>query len=73
MMGANWRPDPEETIHEKFAWFPVKTNSNKRIWLKKYVEVEVYMDGALSHPIKSNTWKFVYTTNEWLVKKLKGA
>lgn len=73
MMGANWQPDYINHIEERFAYLPVKTTSGKKVWLQKYILVEKYIDNELSHPIKSNYWSFIYTRNEWLVKKLKGA
>ena len=73
MMGANWQPDCITNVIEKFAILPVKTTSGKRIWLRKYILVEKYIDSYLSHPIKSNYWTLIYTKNEWLAKQLKGA
>ena len=73
MMGANWRADLTNSTMKKFAFFPVKATSGKRIWLDYYYFVEKYLDNEMSHPIRSNTWTFIYTKNEWLVKQLKGA
>jgi hypothetical protein len=71
MMGANWRPDPVETIETKFALLPIKTTSNKLIWFKKYVEVKVYLDSEMSHPIRSNTWVYRYTESEYMLRILR--
>ena len=70
MMGANWQPDSINRVEEKFAIFPIRTTSNKLVWLKKYVVVTKYIDSELSHPIRSNHWKFIYTKNEYLMKLL---
>jgi hypothetical protein len=64
---------PKQEVKEKFALLPVRMSSAKIIWLEKYVTVEKYYDGEMSHPIRSNTWTFKYTKNEWLLKQVKGA
>ena len=66
MLGANWKKDPSKIVDEKFAWWPIRTTSKKRVWLKKYVEVNVYIDNEMAHPIRSNTWTYRYTKNEYL-------
>jgi len=72
MFGANWQADPKETIQERFAWLPVKSTwSNKRIWLRKYIQMDVYHDSEMSHPIRSNTFTFVYSKNEYLLYLLR--
>ena len=72
MMGAKWPQEPNETIVEKYAWLPVySTFSKKRIWFKKYVEMDIYYDSEMANPIKSNTFKFVYTENEYLMYLLR--
>jgi hypothetical protein len=72
MLGANWRADPEETIEERFAWWPVRSTwSKKRIWLKKYVRMQIYHDSEMSHPIRSNTFIFIYSQNEYLLYLLR--
>jgi hypothetical protein len=71
MMGTSWRKDPEHVVDKKFAWLPIKTTSNKRVWLKQYIEVNVYMDTEMAHPIRSNTWTYRYTKNEYLIKQLQ--
>ena len=63
---------PKETTTEKFAWWPVRSSfSKKRIWFKKYVELESYYDDALSHPIRSNTFKFIYSEKEYILYLLR--
>lgn len=71
MMGGNWRKDPTEIVDKKFAWLPIKTTSKKRVWLKHYIEVNVYIDSEMAHPIRSNTWTYRYTKNEYLIKQLQ--
>ena len=72
MMGANWQQDPKEVTLEKFAWFPVRSSfSRKLIWLKKYVEKQIYHDSEMSNPIRSNTFNLVYTQNEHLLYLLR--
>jgi hypothetical protein len=72
MMGANWQQDPKEVTLQKFAWFPVRSSfSRKLIWLKKYVEKQIYHDSEMSNPIRSNTFNLVYTQNEHLLYLLR--
>lgn len=74
MMGANWQKDsPQHSYEEKFAWWPVYSNSGKFIWLSKYNIRYTYYDQNGKPPMKSSFWKFVYTKNEFLLAKLKGA
>ena len=59
---------PNEKIEEKFAWWPIRSSFNKKyIWLKKYIVVEVYWDNSFNHPLRSNTWSFIYSKNEYLL------
>ena len=63
---------PDENIKEKFAWFPVRSTwSKKLIWLKPYIQMDIYYDRELSHPIRSNTFTFYYTKNEYLLYLLR--
>lgn len=72
MMGANWQQDPKEVTLQKFAWFPVRSSfSRKLIWLKNYVEKQIYHDSEMSNPIRSNTFNLVYTQNEHLLYLLR--
>ena len=64
---------PKQTVEEKFALLPVRMSSYKIVWLEKYIAVSKYYDNDMSHPIRSNTWTFKYTKNEWLLKQVKGA
>ena len=61
-----------ESWCKKFAWFPVKsTTSGKKIWLRKYWQVEVYIDDYGNVPKKSLTWTRVISEQEKLVEQLK--
>jgi len=63
---------PNEKVEEKFAWWPIKSSfSKKTIWLKRYVQVEVYWDDAFNHPLRSNTWTLIYSRNEYLMYLLR--
>lgn len=64
--------DQVETANEKFAWWPVWTSfSNKMIWLKKYIELEIAFDDMGRPPIKGRSWNLIYTKNEYLLYLLK--
>jgi hypothetical protein len=71
MMGANWQTDQQRSIEEKFAWWPVRSGSNKRIWLKPYFIQYTYYDDNGKPPIKGPSWEYIYTQNEYLIEQLK--
>ena len=71
MMGANWQADPRKSIEKKFAWWPTRSGSNKRIWLKPYYIQHTYYDHNGKPPIKGPSWTYVYTKNEYLLEQLK--
>jgi hypothetical protein len=74
MMGVNWRKDdPQHSYEDKFAWWPIRSNSGKLIWLNKYTIRYTYYDQNGKPPMKSSYWKFVYTKNEFLLARVKGA
>ena len=57
---------------ERYAWWPVRSSwSKKRIWLKKYWEGDIYYDAMGRPPIKENSWKLIYTENEYLMYLLR--
>lgn len=63
-------PNIETDIYftERFAYFPVRsTFSNKRIWLKKFWQGEIFYDAMGRPPIKGKSWKLLYTENEYLM------
>ena len=70
-MGANWQQDPRKSIEEKFAWWPKRSGSNKRIWLKPYYIQHTYYDHNGKPPIKGPSLTYVYTKNEYLLEQLK--
>lgn len=71
MMGANWQTDPQRSIEEKFAWWPTRSGSSKRIWLEKYYIQHTYFDDTGKPPIKGPSWTYIYTKNEYLLEQLK--
>ena len=71
MMGANWRADQQRSIEEKFAWWPIRSGSNKHIWLKPYYIQHTYYDDNGKPPIKGPSWEYIYTKNEYLMEQLK--
>lgn len=53
---------------EHYAWFPKRSSwSKKTIWLKKYWVGNIYYDAMGRPPIKENSWKLIYTENEYLL------
>ena len=57
---------------ERYAWWPTRSSwSKKRIWLKKYHIGEMFYDSMGRPPIKENSWKLIYTENEYLMYLLK--
>jgi hypothetical protein len=73
MMGANWQRDRQHSYVKKFAWWPVRSNSGKFIWLKNYYIRLTYYDHNGKPPIKGPYWAYVYTRHEFLLVQLKGA
>jgi hypothetical protein len=60
---------PLKNIYKRYAWFPTKTASGKRLWFKEYVLlVEIYFGPAGEEPVFE---RFVYTTNEWFLEEIK--
>lgn len=63
---------PDETVTEHFAWWPVKSTwSKKIIWLRKYMQMDIYYSNEMAHPIRSNSFTFRYTPNEYLMYLLR--
>lgn len=71
MMGANWQADPQKSFEEKFAWWPIRSGSNKLIWLRMYYIQHTYYDHNGKPPIFSRSWTYIYTKNEYLIEQLK--
>ena len=63
---------PKERAFEKFAWLPIRSSfSKKRIWLKKYVRLEIYYDENGRPPIHGLSWSLIYTPKEYTMYLLK--
>lgn len=58
---------------KKYAWWPTRSGSNKRIWLKPYYIQHTYYDDNGKPPIKGLSWEYIYTLNEFLILQIKGA
>tara|TARA_B100000497_G_C7613960_1_gene368704 strand:+ start:56 stop:286 length:231 start_codon:yes stop_codon:yes gene_type:complete len=71
-MGGNWQADPQRSVEEKFAWWPIRSGSRKRMWLQKYYVQHTYYDNLGKPPIKGRSWTYIWTKNEYLVEMLKG-
>lgn len=73
MMGVNmgYQPGPRESVLKKYAYFPIKTSSNKWVWLDEYYEVQTHYDENGKPPIKSLFWKRILNKKEYLVWILK--
>ena len=71
MMGANWQADPQHSYEKKFAWFPVRSGSKKRIWLEHYYIRYTYYDHNGKPPIHGRHWQYIYTKNEFLIEMIK--
>lgn len=57
---------------ERYAYWPIRSSwSNKRIWLEKYWEGDIYYDSMGRPPIKERSWKLIYTENEYLLMLLR--
>jgi hypothetical protein len=67
MMGANWQIGPRCTVTKKFAWWPVRTESGKLVWCRKYVNVRQSVSGPGSDAV----WNDRYTENEYLIATIK--
>jgi hypothetical protein len=63
---------PKERYTRKFAWWPVRSFwSKKLIWLKNYVELEMFYDESGRPPLTNISWKWIYTENEYLLMLLR--
>ena len=72
-MGANWSVDPQHSYNKKFAWWPIRSNSGKLIWLENYHIRLTFYDQNGKPPITGSAWTYVYTKHEFLLAMLKGA
>jgi len=69
MMGNNWRYDlgSQYSILKKYAWLPVKTNSNKRVWFDEYYIIQTHHDESGRPPVQTLSWQSVLNKNEYLI------
>ena len=64
--------DRVEQPLEKFAWLPIRSSFSKKfIWMKKYVELHIFFDETGRPPITGQSWKLIYSKNEYLLYLLK--
>jgi len=63
-MGYGYQPGPKNTITKKYAWMPVKTDSQKWIWLDSYYKIS-------SHRYTFDTHVEVLSKKEYLVWIIK--
>lgn len=56
---------------EHFAWLPKRMANDKRVWLKKYIEVRHYADIFGRPPIKNNYYSACWTIDDHLINVLK--
>lgn len=73
MMGVNmgYQPSAREAVLKKYAYFPVKTSSNKWVWLAEFYEIQTHYDENGKPPIKTLYWSTVLNKNEYLVWLIK--
>ena len=74
MMGHSYYGSKLSDQHRyvrKFAWWPIVTNSKKRVWLQHYYIRYTFYDNNGKPPIHGLTWQYVYTKNEFLVEMIK--
>ena len=57
---------------ERFAWLPKKMSNDKRVWLKKYIEIRHYADIFGRPPIQSNYYTTMWTPEDHNMNLLKG-
>ena len=61
----------EEYI-ERFAWLPKRMSNDKRVWLKKYIEVRHYVDLFGRPPLRDNYYSSYFTPEDYTMNLLKG-
>ena len=74
MMGHGYygnRDPNQHSVETKFAWLPVITGSNKRVWLKEYYIRHTFYDNNGKPPIHGLTWDYIYSKNEYLLELLR--
>ena len=58
--------------YNRFAWLPKTMSNDKRVWLKKYVEVRYYADIFGRPPIKNNYYTAYWTPEDHTMNLLRG-
>ncbi len=66
-----YEPGPRHRVIKKYAWAPIKTNSNKRIWFNDYYVIQTFYDENGKPPVKTLFWKFILNKNEYLIWSIK--
>ena len=64
--------ETDQESFERFAWYPKRMSNNKRVWLKKYIEVRHYVDLFGRPPIKNNYYSAYFTSEDYLLYVLRG-
>ena len=64
--------ETEQQCIERFAWLPKRMSNDKRVWLKKYIEVRHYVDLFGHPPIRDNYYSSYFTPEDHLLNTLKG-
>lgn len=62
---------PEMEVFSKYAWYPIKTSSEKWIWNEVYYSIHTYYDASGKPPLKGIYWNQVLSKNEYLIWQLK--
>jgi len=63
----------KQKVIERWAYFPVKLTSGKRIWAQPYWQIDTYYDDDGKPPIKGIAWTWTMTGSEYLLWMLKNA
>lgn len=63
-----------QEIFEHFAWLPKRMSNDKRVWLKKYIEVRHYVDTLmlLTAPPPHRYYSMYFTPTDHTLFLLKG-
>jgi hypothetical protein len=58
--------DKIEEAEQRFAFLPTRsTFSRKFIWLKHYIQLNIFYDHMGKPPVKDNKWVLIYTAEEY--------
>jgi len=64
--------ETEQECFERFAWLPKRMSNDKRVWLKKYIEVRHYVDLLGRPPLRDNYYSSYFTPEDHTMNLLKG-